>query len=184
MDAGDKQEVPIQQQKALDCVSAIEEAMVQGFPFEVPAQYASLPQLKVRVCESATGNAPRACCRCSPNRPPLRPPARLRQGRATVEFKIKYSEPREDNSTGGTMVAVLDGYNAPVSAGARAGVDLLLLGARAAAARPLLPRSTGPPCFTPPQVTCWTSSSASFTTAWRSSALTGLWCRLAARRTA
>ena len=104
--------------------------------------------------------------------------------RATVEFKIKYSEPREDNSTGGTMVAVLDGYNAPVSAGARAGVDLLLLGARAAAARPLLPRSTGPPCFTPPQVTCWTSSSASFTTAWRSSALTGLWCRLAARRTA
>lgn len=42
-----KQEVPILQQAALNLVGNIEEAMVQGFPFEVPDKYADLPQLKV-----------------------------------------------------------------------------------------------------------------------------------------
>ena len=36
------------QQAALTAVGAIEEAMVKGFPFEVPAAYDNLPQLKVR----------------------------------------------------------------------------------------------------------------------------------------
>lgn len=44
----DKQEVPIKQQEALGFVGAVEEAMVKGFPYEVPKQYATLPQLKAR----------------------------------------------------------------------------------------------------------------------------------------
>lgn len=84
IDAEDKQEVPIKQQELLGYVGAIEEAMVKGFPFEVPAQYASLPQLK---------------------------------GRATVEMRLKFADPRMDGVTGGTFVIVADGYNAPVSAG-------------------------------------------------------------------
>ena len=49
LDAGDKQEVPAAQQAALGYVSAIEEALVQKFPFDVPAKYAALPQLKGRA---------------------------------------------------------------------------------------------------------------------------------------
>ena len=49
IDAEDKQEVPIKQQEVLNFVGAVEEAMVKGFPFEVPAAYANLPQLKVCV---------------------------------------------------------------------------------------------------------------------------------------
>ncbi len=45
----DKQEVPIKQQEALGFVGAVEEAMVKGFPYEVPTQYSSLPQLKARA---------------------------------------------------------------------------------------------------------------------------------------
>jgi hypothetical protein len=48
LEAKDKQEVPIKQQEALLHVGQIEEAMVKGFPFEVPKQYADLPQLKVK----------------------------------------------------------------------------------------------------------------------------------------
>jgi hypothetical protein len=43
------QAVPAAQQKSLTYVGAMEEAMVAGFPFEVPAEYANLPQLKVGV---------------------------------------------------------------------------------------------------------------------------------------
>lgn len=84
IDAQDKQAVPIKQQELLNYVGDIEEAMVKGFPFTVPAEYSNLPQLK---------------------------------GRATVEMKIKFTEPREDNATGGTFIIVADGYNAPLSAG-------------------------------------------------------------------
>lgn len=45
--AGDKQAVPIVQSTALNFVGDIEEAMVKGFPFAVPKEYANLPQLKV-----------------------------------------------------------------------------------------------------------------------------------------
>ena len=84
IDAQDKQVVPIKQQELLNNVGDVEEAMVKGFPFEVPAQYASLPQLK---------------------------------GRATVEMKVTFANPRDDLSTGGVMTIVADGYNAPVTAG-------------------------------------------------------------------
>jgi hypothetical protein len=40
-------QVPIIQQKCLDAVGAVEEAMVDGFPFIVPEEYSNLPQLKV-----------------------------------------------------------------------------------------------------------------------------------------
>jgi cyclophilin family peptidyl-prolyl cis-trans isomerase len=39
------------------------------------------------------------------------------KGRATVEMKIQFATPRDDNATEGTMTIVADGYNAPLSAG-------------------------------------------------------------------
>ncbi|MCU0525033.1 MAG: peptidylprolyl isomerase [Elainella sp. Prado103] len=60
--------------EALDTIGAIEELMVARFPFEVPEEYASLPQLK---------------------------------GRATVAVE----------TTKGTLQLVVDGYNAPITAG-------------------------------------------------------------------
>lgn len=47
VESQDKQAVPSAQQSALSYVGQIEEAMVKGFPFEVPSQYDNLPQLKV-----------------------------------------------------------------------------------------------------------------------------------------
>ena len=47
---------PSSSRRALGFVGAVEEAMVKGFPYDVPAQYSSLPQLKVRlsrVCQRA-----------------------------------------------------------------------------------------------------------------------------------
>lgn len=78
----DVQEVPIQQQAMLDLVGQIEEDMLSGYPFEVPAQYASMPLLK---------------------------------GRATVEVNLRLVEnPTIDRAQ---MTIVLDGLNAPVTAG-------------------------------------------------------------------
>lgn len=45
----DKQGIPSVQQNALTYVGQIEEAMMKGFPFEVPSQYDNLPQLKGRA---------------------------------------------------------------------------------------------------------------------------------------
>lgn len=73
-DNKDKEAVWTQRGVLLNDVSQIEELMVQAFPYEVPEEYSSLPQLK---------------------------------GRATVEFQ----------TAKGNMVAVLDGYSAPVTAG-------------------------------------------------------------------
>ena len=47
IDAKDKQQVPLKQREALTYVGLIEEAMVAGFPFEVPKEYASRPLLLV-----------------------------------------------------------------------------------------------------------------------------------------
>lgn len=47
IDAKDKQLVPIKQRECLAYVGEIEEAMVKRFPFEVPAEYANRPLLKV-----------------------------------------------------------------------------------------------------------------------------------------
>ena len=46
-------------------------------------------------------------------RTPL-PLPHTQQGRATVEMNFKFADARENNSTGGKMTIVLDGYNAPV----------------------------------------------------------------------
>ena len=45
----DKQEVPIAQQKVLELVGRIEEDMVTGFPFQVPAPYDTAPLLLGRA---------------------------------------------------------------------------------------------------------------------------------------
>lgn len=73
-DTGNKEAIRTQRSIALDTIGAIEELMIAKFPFEIPADYANLPQLK---------------------------------GRATVEVE----------TTKGTLQLVVDGYNAPVTAG-------------------------------------------------------------------
>jgi peptidylprolyl isomerase len=70
----DREAIWIQRGELLAKVGAIEEMMVDGFPYEVPAEYSNLPQLK---------------------------------GRATVEFE----------TTKGDLLAVIDGYTAPVTGG-------------------------------------------------------------------
>jgi cyclophilin family peptidyl-prolyl cis-trans isomerase len=82
VDNKDKQQVPIKQQELLGIVGQIEENMIDGFPFEVPAEFAKMPLLK---------------------------------GRATLEMKVKYLDNAKAKNA--TMVMVLDGYNAPVTAG-------------------------------------------------------------------
>lgn len=70
------------QKELLQYVGGIEEDMVDGFPYEVPEEYRSLPLLK---------------------------------GRATVDMKVKVKDnPNVDECV---FRIVLDGYNAPVTAG-------------------------------------------------------------------
>ena len=49
IDAEDKESVWTERKQLLDQVGEIEELMVEGFPFEVPAEYDNLPQLKGRA---------------------------------------------------------------------------------------------------------------------------------------
>jgi len=49
IEAEDKEAVWTERKHMLDQVGEIEELMVQGFPFEVPEEYSSLPQLKGRA---------------------------------------------------------------------------------------------------------------------------------------
>ncbi|KAL0042323.1 hypothetical protein WJX77_009098 [Trebouxia sp. C0004] len=83
--ADDKKDDGLRAIANLEEALKIEEAMMKGFPFEVPSQYDNLPQLK---------------------------------GRAYLEAKIKLKEKRYNNVEGGIMKIVVDGYNAPVTAGA------------------------------------------------------------------
>ncbi|KAJ4729197.1 peptidyl-prolyl cis-trans isomerase, chloroplastic [Melia azedarach] len=70
------------QKELLNYVGSVEEDMVDGFPYEVPEEYQSMPQLK---------------------------------GRATVDMKVKVKDnPNLDECV---FRIVLDGYNAPVTAG-------------------------------------------------------------------
>lgn len=73
-EAKDKEAIWSQRATLLGTIGKLEELMVDKFPFEVPAEYSNLPQLK---------------------------------GRATVEVE----------TSKGTMTLVVDGYNAPVTAG-------------------------------------------------------------------
>ncbi len=74
VDAQDKEAVWNLRREILTQITDLEEFMVTEFPFEVPSEYANLPQLK---------------------------------GRATVEMKTNK----------GDLTLVVDGYNAPVTAG-------------------------------------------------------------------
>ena len=49
IEAEDKEAVWIERKQLLDQVGEVEELMVEGFPFEVPAEYDNLPQLKGRA---------------------------------------------------------------------------------------------------------------------------------------
>nr|O49939.1 RecName: Full=Peptidyl-prolyl cis-trans isomerase, chloroplastic; AltName: Full=40 kDa thylakoid lumen PPIase; AltName: Full=40 kDa thylakoid lumen rotamase; Flags: Precursor [Spinacia oleracea]CAA72792.1 thylakoid lumen rotamase [Spinacia oleracea] len=70
------------QRELLQYVGSVEEDMVDGFPYEVPEEYQTMPLLK---------------------------------GRAVVEMKVKVKDnPNVDNCV---FRIVLDGYNAPVTAG-------------------------------------------------------------------
>ena len=59
VEAEDKEAVWIERKRLLDQVGAVEELMVDGYPFEVPEEYSSLPQLKGRATvefETTKGN--------------------------------------------------------------------------------------------------------------------------------
>ncbi|MFE4106502.1 peptidylprolyl isomerase [Almyronema epifaneia] len=55
-EAQDKEQVWQQRAAALDTVGALEELMVEGFPYEVPAEYSHLPQLQGRATVEFTTN--------------------------------------------------------------------------------------------------------------------------------
>lgn len=55
-EAKDKEQIRQKQAELLDHVGAFEEAMVQAFPFEVPAEYSNLPQLKGRATVAVETN--------------------------------------------------------------------------------------------------------------------------------
>jgi peptidylprolyl isomerase len=74
VEAKDKEAIVTKRSALLSQVGELEELMVTKFPFEVPEEYANLPQL---------------------------------MGRATVEIK----------TTKGDLTIVVDGYNAPITAG-------------------------------------------------------------------
>ncbi|KAG2489584.1 hypothetical protein HYH03_011866 [Edaphochlamys debaryana] len=90
--AKDRAAVPIKQKEALAYLNTIEEAMVKGFPFEIPKEYQDRPLLL---------------------------------GRSTLEMKIRSPNTPEGPQTFVQKI-VLDGYNAPVSAGQF--LDLVLRG--------------------------------------------------------
>jgi peptidylprolyl isomerase len=54
LEAKDKESVWIERGKLLDQVGALEQLMVKQFPFEVPSEYSSLPQLKGRATVEMT----------------------------------------------------------------------------------------------------------------------------------
>jgi peptidylprolyl isomerase len=74
VEAQDKVKTLAERSKLLAVVGKLEGLMVTEFPFEIPAEYSNLPQLK---------------------------------GRAAIEIETEI----------GTMLAVVDGYNAPITAG-------------------------------------------------------------------
>lgn len=78
----DRDAVAPKQKELLNYVGGVEEDMVDGFPYEVPEEYQSMPLLK---------------------------------GRATVDMKVKVKDnPNVDECM---FRIVLDGYNAPITAG-------------------------------------------------------------------
>lgn len=56
VDTKDKEQIIQGRAKLLNLVSQLEDSMVQGFPYEVPAEYSKLPQLKGRATVEVTTN--------------------------------------------------------------------------------------------------------------------------------
>ncbi|NJL86546.1 MAG: peptidylprolyl isomerase [Leptolyngbyaceae cyanobacterium SM1_1_3] len=56
VEAKDKEQVWLQRSALLDTVGALEALMVKSFPYEVPAEYSGLPQLKGRATVEFTTN--------------------------------------------------------------------------------------------------------------------------------
>ncbi|KAM7509119.1 hypothetical protein LguiA_019572 [Lonicera macranthoides] len=82
VESKNQEAVAPKQKELLEYVGGVEEDMVDGFPYEVPEEYRSMPLLK---------------------------------GRATVDMKVKVKDnPNLDECV---FRIVLDGYNAPVTAG-------------------------------------------------------------------
>ncbi|KAK9821695.1 hypothetical protein WJX74_009402 [Apatococcus lobatus] len=84
VESKDKEKIFNQNAVCLNLIGDIEQAMVKGFPYSVPKEYDSLPQLK---------------------------------GRATVDVDVKFTSTREGGLESGVLRMVLDGYNAPITAG-------------------------------------------------------------------
>lgn len=55
-DGKDKEKIWLSRANVLNLIGELEELMVQGFPFEVPAEYSNLPQLKGRATVEITTN--------------------------------------------------------------------------------------------------------------------------------
>lgn len=55
-EAKDKNQISIERSKALNLVGDLQDLMVQEFPYEVPAEYSNLPQLKGRATIEMTTN--------------------------------------------------------------------------------------------------------------------------------
>ena len=159
--------MPIKQREVLEYVGAVEEAMVAGLTFDVPKEYADRPLLKVRAPGPAEPGAAVAR-RCSlwasglgrtrrrPSRDPCTAPMHMPaplpapQGRATLEMKVSIRETPEGPQNP-TLTIVLDGYNAPVSAGQVGGARWQ----RGALALLMQQPQATPPCctLTPPPPT-------------------------------
>ena len=56
LEAKDKEQILEKRSQTLDLVSELEESMVQEFPYQIPAEYANLPQLKGRATVEMTTN--------------------------------------------------------------------------------------------------------------------------------
>jgi hypothetical protein len=115
----------------------VEEAMVKGFPFEIPKEYADRPLLLVSMkVEMNQGHRRKVSIISHPNdfkckSAPSEDSSTIidlcetvgnnvsfagAQGRATLEMRVKCKDTPEGPQTA-NLIVVLDGYNAPVSAG-------------------------------------------------------------------
>jgi hypothetical protein len=114
----DKQEVPYKQQECLNLVGAVEELMVNGARARAG--------IKREPPRTPGPNAPRAVPGFPFDIPAPYDTLPALKGRAEVEMTFKLAEGRASNPNQkrGTLTVVLDGYNAPVSAGNF--VDLVL----------------------------------------------------------
>lgn len=78
----DKNLVIPKQQEALEYLNVVENAMVKGFPFEVPSEYSDLPQLKVSLRFFCSTQFTLGSCHCGSRHQVLQPQGGQHHGRA------------------------------------------------------------------------------------------------------